>query len=87
MPIEEDSVLFASMVNNLTLQQDYIEHYYDDLQVYHIVIISIDVLIFLLAFLNIAPAQEDIRFGFHLLVSLLHIAYFKTRLIACRLKL
>ncbi len=69
VPIEEDSVLWSSMINNLTLQQDYIEHYYDDLQVYHIVVISIDVFIFLLAFLNIAPAQEDIRFGFHLLVS------------------
>ena len=69
VPIEDDSALWSSMVNNDTLQLEYIEHYYDDLQVYHIVIVSIDVIIFLLAFLNIAPAQEDIRFGFHLLVS------------------
>ena len=69
MPIEDDSALWSAMVNNETMQQGYIAHYYDHVQIYHIVLISVDVLIFLLAFLNLAPAQEDIRFGFHLLVS------------------
>ena len=48
---------------------DFINHFYDTIQIYHIIVISADVILFLLAFINIAPAQEDLRFGFHLLVS------------------
>lgn len=69
LPVEDNSKLWSSLVNNQTLQVEYIEHYYDDVQLYHIIIVTIDMLIFMLAFLNVAPSQEDIRFGFHLLVS------------------
>ncbi|CAG2122596.1 unnamed protein product, partial [Medioppia subpectinata] len=36
-----------------------------------IIVISADVILFLLAFINISPTQEDLRFGFHLLVIII----------------
>ncbi|KAI2802597.1 hypothetical protein BLOT_010055, partial [Blomia tropicalis] len=74
LPIEDDSSLWSQMVNNRSMQVHYIEHYYDDVQIYHIVIFTIDVIVFLMAFLNVAPSQEDIRFGFHLLMAINKIA-------------
>lgn len=74
IPIKDNADIWTSLASNRTVEEDYIDHYYDEVQVYHIVIVSIDVFIFLLAFLSIAPSQEDIRFGFHLLVSRLSVA-------------
>jgi len=69
IPLPLDSKFRPSAVTNQSLMDDFVDHFYDTIQIYHIVIIITDVVLFLLAIINIAPAQEDLRFGFHLLVS------------------
>jgi hypothetical protein len=69
IPLPVDSKFRPSVVTNQSLMDDFVNHFYDSIQIYHMVIISADVVLFLLALINIAPAQEDLRFGFHLLVS------------------
>jgi hypothetical protein len=71
---QEDGKWYDPIVaQNESLMQSakeyFVTHYYDMLQIYHGIIIATGALLFVLAFVNIAPAQEDVRFGFHLLVS------------------
>lgn len=50
-------------------KEHFVIHYYDSIQINHSVIISVGILMLVLSIVNIAPGQEDLRFGFHLLVS------------------
>ncbi|XP_054158753.1 uncharacterized protein LOC128957062 [Oppia nitens] len=69
IPLPSDDKLWQN--NNISIMEEFFEHFYDTLKVYHIIVICADILLFLLAFINIAPNQEDLRFGFHLLVIII----------------
>ena len=56
---------------NGTLIEQFVDQFYFDIQLYHIIILSIALIILILGFVNIAPENDDVRFGFHFLVNIL----------------